>query len=265
MQVDAYRFGGYDDGSYAEGGDGGDGNADDINTDDYASGIATLVARSSAAGRQQRYSDGSSSSSSNSGSVSTEAIMSTDMETGVTEVVAWSNVGSYVLQFWPTRIDTTTATRGDGYAYAQGHNPGEPFGGLWPFGGDPSGPQLPQEPVIVVNELNMAWVNADGSFNWGLLVLVLLLAATGAMVVTFVMSWLSLRRTMRASGCGGWVYAPCRYRGGKGGGKGWDALDEPLVLQPADCKGAASLGVEEAAAYVPPKVANESVATALTK
>lgn len=255
--MDAYRFGGYDDGSYAEGGAAGD---DDTETDDYASGIAPLVARSSAAARQQRYGDGGSSSSSNSGSVTTEAIMSTDTETGVTEVVAWSNVGSYVLQFWPTH----TTVRGDGYAYAQGHNPGEPFGGLWRFSGDPSGPQLPQEPVVVVNQLNMAWLNADGSFNWGLLVLVLLLAATGAMVVTFVMSWLSLRRTMRAS-CGGWVYAPCRYRGGKGGGKGCDALDEPLVLQPADCKGAMSLRVEEAAAYVPPKVANESVATALTK
>ncbi|KAG2446157.1 hypothetical protein HXX76_000752 [Chlamydomonas incerta] len=128
--------------------------------------------------------------------------------------------------------------------------------------------------TIIISDLNLAWINPDGSLNWGLVTLLILTAGTLAMLVGFVVSWLSLRRTMRTAavypgGAAAWRAAGARRAAAKAGGctdgSECDSLDNPLLLLPEDCYGAEPLKIECASSYVPPVLPNESVAKVLCK
>ncbi|GIL43511.1 hypothetical protein Vafri_1218 [Volvox africanus] len=141
-----------------------------------------------------------------------------------------------------------------------------------------------QAPLELVNDMNMQLVFSDGSVNWGLLSMLILVAGTLAMLVGFVASWISLRRSMALSSLG-LVYVPPHRAGKQQGCSGWGSCGgrrdlsgkggkaAPLLLQPDDIKGAVcwtstpvvASAVEDASQYVSPKVENESVAKALYK
>ena len=96
--------------------------------------------------------------------------------------------------------------------------------------------------TLIISDLNLAWFNDDGSLNWGLVTLLILTAGTLAMLVGFVVSWLSLRRTMRTAvvypgGAAAWRRAGarrvCAAKAGAGSEGGeCDSLDNPLLLLP---------------------------------
>ncbi|KAG2440524.1 hypothetical protein HYH02_010402 [Chlamydomonas schloesseri] len=125
--------------------------------------------------------------------------------------------------------------------------------------------------TIIISDLNMAWLNPDGSLNWGLVTLLILTAGTLAMAVGFVVSWISLRRTMRTAavypgGAAASRRACARSAAGScSGGSECDSLDNPLLLLPEDCHGAEPLKIECASTYVPPVLPNESVAKVLCR
>ncbi|KXZ56457.1 hypothetical protein GPECTOR_1g409 [Gonium pectorale] len=133
--------------------------------------------------------------------------------------------------------------------------------------------EAPPPPFSIINDLDLNWVHADGTINWGLVALVLLTAGVAAMAMGAVAAFISLRATMRCRV----VYVPPHAAGRYGGrcgaagnGKvkeGYEAgsLGEPLTLRAEDCYGAAPVQVVNAAEYVPPVERNESVAKALAK
>lgn len=100
-----------------------------------------------------------------------------DSNSGASELVAWTQNGELVLALLP-RFS----------AVDEQYLPGEAWQGVRSREGVPFPP--------VVDQLDLALVNRDGSVNWGLVTLCLLAGGTLAMFVGFVASWLSLRRTM---------------------------------------------------------------------
>ncbi|GIL72480.1 hypothetical protein Vretimale_4170 [Volvox reticuliferus] len=141
-----------------------------------------------------------------------------------------------------------------------------------------------QAPLEFVNVMSMQLVFPDGSVNWGLVTMLILIAGTLAMLVGFVASYISLRRSM-ALLSHALVYVPPRLAGKQQGCSGWGNCGGwpdlsgkggkavQLLLHPDDIQGAVcwmstpvrASTVEDASQYVSTKVENESVAKALHK
>lgn len=167
---------------------------------------------------------------------------------GASELVAWTQNGELVLALLP-RFSAADEEYLPGEGFLQGESMRDD-------------PRLPMVELPLMEQLGAhlySWLVDRDGVKWGLVTLCLLAGGTLAMLVGFVASWLSLRRTMRRRH----VYIPCVLRRTSSGEQ--CMLAAPLLGSDYGygC-GGKQLDVEYAAEHIDAG-SNESVAKALTK